>query len=155
MSSDLDELSQHFMAALRAKEAGKVDIAEDTLRDILRSEPRLAEPRMELARLLLDSARLEDAETHAKEALEQLEAGNQWLDDLTPEVVLAVCHGLLAEILRRRADEDDVIFGDPDTFKDLVNEARIHFAKAAALDPSDETSSYYATFMGPPEGASS
>lgn len=142
-------LEQRFLDALRAKDAGEIDRAEDELRDILRLEPRLAEPRMELARILLDTNRLEDAEVHAREALERLLAGGQWTDDLSEEVVQALCHALLAEILRRRADEDDVIFGDPRAFRELVRESREHFEQAAALDPSDEYSSYHAFFMGP------
>lgn len=151
MATDLDDLSTRFMAALRAKEAGKLDDAEDALRGILREEPRLAEPRLELARLLLDSDRLEDAEEHAREALMQLQAGNQWVDDLPDYVLLALAHGVLAETLRQRADQDEVIFGDPDAFKALLAESREHFNEAAKLDPSDEYASYYANFMGPSE----
>lgn len=152
MPPDLDDLSQRFMAALRAKEDGKRDDAEEALRDILKEEPRLAEPRMELARLLLDTARLEDAEIHARDALTQLQAGNQWVDDVEEDVLLALCHGLVAEILRQRADADDVIFGDPEVFKGLVKESHEHFDEAARLDPSFEYASYYASFMGPPKG---
>ena len=54
-----------------------------------------------------------------------LQAGGQWTDEIPENVMKAVAHGLLAEILRRRADEDDVIFGDPATcFMPLVTESR-------------------------------
>jgi tetratricopeptide (TPR) repeat protein len=148
-TEELAALGQRFLAALQAKDVGNIDDAEDELREILRAEPRLAEPRMELARILLDTNRLEDAEVHAREALERLLAGGQWTDDLPEDVVRALCHALLAEILRRRADEDGVIFGDPEAFRRLVKESQEHFQLAAALDPSDEYSSYYAAFMGP------
>lgn len=145
----LDELGQRFMAALDRKEAGDVDRAEDELRAILRIEPRLAEPNLELARLLLDTDRVEEAEDHARTALEILLAGGQWTEELPEHVVRALAHATLAEILRRRADEDDVIFGDPAVFQGLVKEAREHFARAAELDPRDEYASYYAFFMDP------
>ena len=55
----------------------------------------------------------------------------------------------LAEILRRRADEDDVIFGEPEAFRALLAESKVHFEQAATLDPSDAYSSYHAFFLGP------
>lgn len=143
----LDELGRRFVAALRDKEAGRIDRAEDELRAILRVEPRLPEPRMELARLLLDTDRLDDAEDHAREALEALGQGGAWTEEVPEHTVKSIAHATLAEILRRKADEDDVIFGDPAAFRALVEEAREHFAKAAELDPSDATASYYAFHM--------
>ncbi|HMV68622.1 MAG TPA: hypothetical protein PKA64_17355, partial [Myxococcota bacterium] len=65
-------------------------------------------------------------------------------------VVHGLAHALLAEILRRRADEEDVIFGDPANYHAIIAEAQDHFAKANALDPSDEYSSYHAFFLGIP-----
>lgn len=147
--SHLDELGTRFMAALRAKDAGKLDAAEDELRAILRSEPRLPEPHMELGRILLDTDRLDEAESHAREALEHLEASGPWTDEIPENVVRGLAWALLAEVLRRVADEDDVIFGDPARFKALVDESQKAFAKAAELDPSDEYASYHAFFLGP------
>lgn len=149
----LEGLEQRFLTALAHKDAGKLDEAEEALRGILKIEPRLPEPRMELARLLLDTDRLADAEPHARQALENLEGGGQWTDDLDDDVVLALAHGLLAEVLRRLAEDDDVIFGDPERFKALLAESRVHFEKAASLDPSDAYSSYHAFFLGPPPKA--
>lgn len=146
----LDQLGQRFLAALDRREQGALDAAEDELRAILRAEPRLAEPRLELARILLDTDRLDDAEDHAREALEVLIGGGQWIDDLPEATVLAIAHATLAEILRRKADEDDVIFGDPDVFRAMVAEAKDHFARSAELDPSEERASYYAFFLGQP-----
>lgn len=144
----LDELSQQFLGALAAKDRGDIDRAEESLRAVLKVEPRLPEPRMELARILLDSDRVADAESHARQALEHLENGGQWTDELPENVVSGLAHALLAEVLRRRADEDDVIFGDPEVFKALVDESKQHFEAAAELDPDDSYSSYYAFFLG-------
>ena len=63
--SVLDDLADRFMAALNAKDHGNVDKAEELLLDILKIEPRLPEPHLELARLLLDTERTRDAEPHA------------------------------------------------------------------------------------------
>ena len=144
----LEGLSQQFMQALRLKEDGKIDKAEAALRDVIQQEPRLAEPHMELARLLLDSDRVGEAEDYAREALEQLEKSGTWTEDIPDNVVQALAHALLAEILRRRADEDDVIFGDPEVFKALVQESQAMFARAAELDDSDDYANYYAFYLG-------
>lgn len=144
----LEALGARFLQALADKDAGRLDDAEDALAGILKEEPRLPEPRMELARILLDTARLTDAETHARLALEHLEAGGRWTDMLPEGVVEAMAHALLAEILRRRLEEDDVIFGSRERFEAMLAESKALFAKAHALDPSDETSSYYAFFLG-------
>ena len=144
----LRALEPRFLAALRHKERGDIDSAEDEFRAILSVEPRLPEPRMELARVLLDTARLEEAEEHSRQALELLESGGQWTADLPESTVRAVAHALLAEILRQRADADDIIFGDPAAFHAIVNEAKTHFERASELDPNDELASYYAFFMG-------
>lgn len=150
--SVLDDLADRFMAALTAKDRGNVDKAEEILLDILKIEPRLPEPHLELARVLLDTERARDAEPHAREAIAHLRAGGQWIDEVPENVLQALAHATLAEILRRQADEDDVIFGDPAAFKALVDEAKLHFARAAELDPSDAYSSYHAYFLGPAPG---
>jgi tetratricopeptide (TPR) repeat protein len=146
----LDALAAQFTAALDLKERGDLDRAEEMLHRVLRAEPRLPEPRMELARILLDTDRLADAEEHARLALEHLEGGGRWTDSLPPGVVEAIAHALLAEILRRRLEEDDVIFGDPEGFRRMLQESQQLFARAHTLDPTDETSSYYALFLGDP-----
>lgn len=146
----LDELGERFLMALRLKDGAKFDQAEDELRAILRREPRLAEPRMELARILLDTDRLDDAMEQAREAISVLEKHGSWTEEVEENVVRAIAHATLAEILRRKADEDDVIFGDPEIFRAMVAEAKSHFEQAATLDPNEDMSSYYAFFLGIP-----
>lgn len=153
-TSALQSLEADFIRGISEKDAGDFDRAEKTFRSILKTEPRLAEPRMELARILLETERVSDAEAHAREALTHLESGGQWTDDLPENVVLAIANALVAEALRRRADQDEILFGDPEVFKQMVADSKHHFAKACELDPSDETSSYYAFFMGPPDEGS-
>ena len=145
----LDALATQFTAALALKHAGKLDKAEDLLKAIIRAEPRLPEPHMEYARILLDSDRLADAESHAREALDHLAASGPWTSEIPSHIVRGLAWALLAEVLRRIADEDDVIFGDPDRFRALLEESQDAFTKAAKLDPSDEYASYHAFFLGP------
>ncbi len=152
-TDQLKKLGQDFMAALALVRGGQVNAAFDAFSAILRKEPRLAEPRMELARLLLDTDRPDEAEEHARQALEDLKNHGQWVEDLPEHTVLALAHALLAESLRRRIEEDNLIFGDPEQFKALLKESQTNFAKAAELDPSDEYSSYHALFMGPKQGS--
>jgi len=145
----LASLEATFLSALALKDASDFDKAEELLREVLRAEPRLGEPHLELARILLETERIDEAEPHAREALQILTAeGGQWTDDLPENVVQALAHALLAEVLRRRADSDEVLFGDPDVFKALVAEAKEQFERAADLDPRDEYSSYYGFFLG-------
>lgn len=144
----LARLGDRFMAALASKDAGKLDEAEEQLRAILRDEPRLGEPHLELARLLLDTDRLGPAEEHAREAIEHLDRAGAWVDGVPENVVKGLAHAVLAEVLRRHADEDDVIFGDPAQFRAIVDESRREFAQAHLLDPSDDYASYHAFFLG-------
>ena len=147
----LAALEPKFTAALLLKEKGLLDQAEEVLRGILSVEPRLAEPRLELGRIFLETDRLEQSEAQTREALRLLEAEGQWTEALPENVVLGLCCAQLAEILRRRADEDDVIFGNPKEFHAMVKESKSLFARASTLDPNDDYSSYYAFFMGTPE----
>jgi len=114
--AQLHALGEKFMAAIQARNSGDLESAEASLRSIIRVEPRLPEPHMELGRLLLELGQLEEAESHAREAIEQLERGGQWTDELPEAVVLSIAFSLLGEVLRRRADSDEVVFGKPDLF---------------------------------------
>jgi len=144
----LEGLGARFMAALELVRRGEIDDATGELNAILSVEPRLAEPRMELARVLLDSGRLDESEAQAREALRSLKAGGQWVEELPEPVVTGLAHGLLAEILRQIADTDAVIFGDPERFRAITKEARTHFEAAAHLDPDNQHASYHAFFIG-------
>ncbi|MCB9746413.1 MAG: hypothetical protein H6740_27800 [Alphaproteobacteria bacterium] len=141
-------LGVKFMAALEAHRRADVDTAKELLEQVLKAEPRLAEPRLELGRLHLDAGRLPEAELETREALRILLAGGQWIEDLSEEVMQSTAHGQLAEILRQKADTDEVIFGDPEVFKQLLAEAKQHFDKASQLDPSNDHAEYHAFFIG-------
>ena len=141
--SVISGLQARFYQALAARERGDVDAAAEMLRGILNVEPRLAEARMELANILLNANQLTEAEEHLREAIRVLETGGQWTDDLPESVVLSLAYGTLGEVLRRRADSDEVVFGDPGAFEGLLKDSRSAFTKAAALDPENMHAGYW------------
>lgn len=136
-------LQTRFQQALRAREEGDVDGAAELLRGVLRVEPRLAEPRLELAHILLSTQQLEEAEEHAREAVRILESGGQWTADIDEDTLLSLAYTTLGEALRVRADSDEVVFGDPEAFQALHSESRTAFLKASALDGSNEHAVYW------------
>ena len=143
----LAPLEERFTEALGCLDRGEHERADTLLRGILKEEPRLAEPRLELARLMLDRGDLLDAEEEAKEAIRLLEAGGQWNLDLPENVMLSLSHGLLGEVLRQRAESDEAVFGDEATFDDLTSRSLQHFNRAATLDPENEHAAYHAGVM--------
>ena len=143
VETHLQDLQVLFLAAMEARRRHDVDKAVELLGDVLKGEPRLAEPRLELGRIHLDTGRLEEAEAQTREALRVLEMGGQWIEDLPEDVVLSVAHGQLGEILRQRAETDEVIFGPPEDFKAILAESKLHFDKAHELDPSNEHAEFY------------
>ena len=147
--SHLAGLDQRLLDALEARRKGDVDAASELLRSILTVEPRLAEPRLELASILLEAQQLEEAEAEAREAARLLDLGGQWTEDVEPGVLRSMAWNLLAEALTRQADLDEVVFGDPERWTALMTEAREAFAKAAQLDPTNEHARHWSLGMGP------
>lgn len=145
----LATLGPRFMAAIEQREKGRVDRALDELRAILKIEPRLPEPRMELSRIYLEQDRLDDAEAEIKEAIRLLELGGQWIEDVPESVVLSLAWALLGEILKEQASTDEVVFsGDEERFTELLKASRAAFSRAHALDPSDTWSKLAASQIG-------
>jgi tetratricopeptide (TPR) repeat protein len=137
-------LGEKFMAALESRRDGKVDDAKTALQEILAMEPRLAEPRMELASISLEAGQLDEAEAQAEEAVRLLESDGQWTEELPDEVVLSIAWSLLGESLRRQAETDAIVFGDPAVFTELTQRAKNAFIKAEALDPHNDHASDWA-----------
>lgn len=134
----LEGLGERFLKALEVRNAGRVDEATEALLGILRTEPRLAEPRLELGRIYLETGRLEEAEAEAREAIRILDAGGTWTEDVPEEILQAMGWALLGETLKEQAASDEVVFGeDPARFAELLAQSQVAFARAAALDPSD------------------
>jgi len=142
--SHLEGLDEQFMDGTKRMANGDIDSAAEVFRRILTTEPRLAEPRIELARILIETAQLKEAEAEIREAIRILENGGQWVEAFTEEQVLSVAYGLLAEVLRVLAEGDDLVFGDPETWRNVVDEAHAAFRKARELDPENSHADYWA-----------
>lgn len=141
-------LGSRFLRGLELRAAGRVDQAVEIFREVLAAEPRLAEPRLELGRVHLEMGQLEDAELEAREAIRILEGGGQWTDDLPENVVLGMAWALLGEVLKERAASDEVVFGAPESFRELLAQSKAAFQRAHELDPSDDTSWINAEELG-------
>ncbi len=140
-------LGTRFMEACALVRAGRSEEALSAFAAILRAEPRLAEPRMERAHLLLSTGRLEEAEAEAREAVRLLDAGGAWLEDPPEAVLLGLAHALLGEVLLRQADADEVVHGPPARFEALHREAAACFQRAAVLDPDNAHARYHAAHL--------
>jgi tetratricopeptide (TPR) repeat protein len=136
----LAALGPRFLRGLALRNAGRVDEALSIFNQILTVEPRLPEPRLERGRIRLEMGQLEDAEADVREAIRVLESGGQWSEDVPENVVLALAWSLLGEIIKEKASTDDVVFGDEETFRGLIAQSRVAFARAAELDPTDNNS---------------
>ncbi|MCP4807530.1 MAG: tetratricopeptide repeat protein [Proteobacteria bacterium] len=143
----LEDLATLFLTALEVRRRGDVDRAIELLNKVLKGEPRLAEPRLELGRIQLEMGKLDEAEAQTREALRVLLAGGHWVEDVPENVMLSLAHNQLAELLRRRAESDEVVFGDPEVFKALLKEAQLHFDKAGKLDPDNDHAGFFAFHM--------
>lgn len=148
----LAKVTTRFLAALDLARQGDVDGAAEELRAVLRVEPRLAEPRIELARLLIATDQLEEAAEQALEAVRILEAGGRWTEDISDEVMLSLALDLQGEALRLQADRDEIVFGNPERWLELVTQARECFKRAAALDPDNEHAAWWAGGVDSPPG---
>ena len=140
----LKGLSDQFMSGIKRMQDGDIDAAAECFRRILKVEPRLAEPRIELARILMETSQASEAEAEIREAIRILESGGQWIDELKPDQVLSAAYGILAEILRTVSQSDEAVFGDPEKWRRLVDEAHAVFRKARELDPDNAHADYWA-----------
>jgi len=134
-SEEIEPMQALFMAAMEQRQAGNARKAEACLLEIVKKEPRLPEPHLELAHIYHGQEQFDDARTHIEEAVQYLENGGQWLD-LPETEILSMAYLIQGEIYRSMADQDDVVFGEPETYIDLVNRAKNAFKKANALDKS-------------------
>ena len=127
-------LQTRFLEAMTARQNNDVDAAAEILRGIIKVEPRLPEPHMELAHILICVGQLDEALSHAEEAVKTLEMGGQWTDDLPENTMKSLAYGVLGEVYRLQADADDIVFGEPEKWEELVKSSKNAFQKAAALD---------------------
>lgn len=134
----LPELAKSMVKALRLRANGRDLEAVRVLKEILAVEPRLAEPRLELAWFAAGREDWQEAQEQARFAVEILDAGGQWTDDLPPEQLLAFALTLLGEVIVRPLEEGDLFLVDRGGFTSQWNEAAALFARAVKLDEENE-----------------
>ena len=134
----LPGLAKSMQKALKLREKGENARATTLFREILLAEPRLAEPRLELAWLAAEASDWDEAEQQARMAVEILEAGGQWNDDLSPPQLLAFALTMLGEVIVRPLEEGDLFLVDREGFTRRWNEAAELFSKAVELDGENE-----------------
>lgn len=133
-----EPLEPKMRVALAHRQAGQEPEAEKLLREIIRADPRLPEPRLELAHLAALREDWTEAEAQARLAVELLRAGGQWIADLPPSTVLGFALNLLGETMVRPLEEGDLFLVDRPAFTRCWNEAAAVFEEAARLDPASE-----------------
>ncbi len=144
----LQRLGVIFMEAMVMLQAGGVARGMELLQLIVRREPRLPEPHLELARIHYDAGRLDEAEVEAREGMAHLQRGGQWVDEISEDELQSLAHGLLGEILRARLDTDAVVFGGESLYRALLDDSRFHFKEATRLDPRNDHAGHHAFFLG-------
>lgn len=135
----LDHLGEQLDQAMDLRLDGKTDEAEKILRDILETEPRLAEPRLELAHIALQKKNLEEAENQARYAVELLRSYGPWTLSLTAKQLLSYALTLHASVLSTILNASEDALEDPEALIAQWNEIASLFAEAAELDPKNET----------------
>ena len=134
----IEPLEPTMRKALALRQSGQEVEAEKLLREIIRTDPRLPEPRLELAHLAAMRDDWVEAEAQARLAVEQIRAGGQWIADLPPPTLLSFALNLLGETLVRPLEEGDLFLVDRPAFTVVWNEAAGIFEEAARLDPDSE-----------------
>lgn len=132
-AAEIEPMQALFMAAMEHRQHGNSKKAEVCLLEIVKKEPRLPEPHLELAHIYHAQEQYEDARTHIEQAVQYLENGGQWLD-LPEEEILAMAYLIQGEIYRSLADMDEVVFGEQTVYIEYVNRAKNAFKKANLLD---------------------
>lgn len=133
----LTALEPKMRLAMTAREQGNDSEARKLFEEILKEEPRLAEPRLELAHMAAVTEDWEEAQGHARLAVEILKRGGQWTQDVAAEVLLGFALNLLGELVVRPLEEGDLFLTDRPRFDTSWNEASTLFGLALAADPSN------------------
>ena len=135
-NATLQQFETYFLNAMELRQQGNTQAATKILLAILKEEPRLPEPHLEIAHIYYSTDQLDDAQTHIDQAVQQLENGGQWLD-IPENDLLSIAYVLQGEIYRGLADQDEVVLGNPAKFQELINRARNAFNKAKMIDPTN------------------
>jgi len=134
----LQELGPQLEQALALRGAGKDEEAIVLLREILKAEPRLAEPRLELSHIAASASDWREAEAQARLAVDTLRGGGQWTLDLEANELLSFALNLLGEVVVRGLEEGDLLMTNRPEFVERWNEASGFFREALEGDNSNK-----------------
>ena len=133
----LHKLAESFAEAMVHRSKGENQQATEILFDIISEEPRLAEPRIELAQLSVANGDLDDAEIHILEAISILEKGGQWLENISENAMLSNAFDTLGVVYQTKSESDEVLFGPPDEWRGMLKQAAAAFLRASNIDPTN------------------
>ncbi len=133
----IEPMQALFIAAMEHRQQGQTKKAEICLLEIVRKEPRLPEPHLELAHIYFSIEQLDDARSHIEQAVQYLENGGQWLE-VPEKELLSMAYLIQGSIYRNLADQDEIVFGEQKTYIEYINRAKNAFNKANLLDPSNK-----------------
>lgn len=136
-------LGAKLQKAMEFRAAGDAEQAHKLLREILITDPRLAEPRLELAGIAAGREDWDEAEEQARAALGLLRSGGQWTAAVSPLKLQSFATNLLGEVIYRSLECGDLMFRDAAKFDLRWNEAATLFAAALQLDPENEDAQYW------------
>lgn len=142
-------LGTKLAQAFTLRSEGKHEDAAVLLREVLHADPRLPEPRLELAHIAAEAGDWEEAEGQARQAVALLRAGGQWTAVMGPAQLLAFAINLLGEVIYRALEDSDLIFRDASLFTEGWNEAAALFAEAHRLDPANTDARHWAAHVRP------
>jgi len=134
----LDALAPKMLAAMNLRREGKDEEAAEALREILHSEPRLAEARLELCHIAATKSDWEEAEEQGRLAIETLRGGGQWTLDLESDELLSFALNLLGEVIVRCLEEGDLLMDDRPAFVTRWNEASNFFRESLERDNNNK-----------------
>ena len=144
-NSYTNALIKKFEQAMEARERNDIDSCCELLLQVIKQEPRLPEPHLEIANIYLIIEKLEDARVHIEEAITYLENGGQWMDmDLS--TVLSLAYATKSEIYHALADQDEIVLNANETeFIRLMKISKEAKQKSEECNPNQHVDNYEPT----------
>ena len=135
-------LIKKFEQALEARQNNDIDSCCELLLHIIKNEPRLPEPHLELANIYLIIEKLEDARVHIEEAISYLENGGQWTE-IDSNTLLSLAYSTKSEIYHALADRDEIVLNsNEEEFVRLIKISQSAKKKAQELNPNQHIDNY-------------
>ena len=131
------------MEAIQAHQQHDLDKADKINKAIIQIEPRLVEPNLELSTIALRREQYDIAQAYSEEAIRLCQLHGHWMENFSDEELLALAYCNLGESLRKQAEKDEIIFTEPERFKELMKKSKAAYMSAAKIDPNNEHAQYW------------